>query len=82
MNDLEAKMLTLTGRHTDAVRKLLNAARAAANAMEDAKLSKSAAPLFEALFEIDALDQEMLDLIKLNPAGMLDLFTKRFGDAV
>lgn len=46
---------------------LIAPARAAANQMKDAGMSRGADPLMEVLFKIDALDQEMRDLATSDP---------------
>ena len=51
--------------------KLVPAARAACNAMMDAKMERSARPMAEILFELDAVEQEMVALFDSNPAGAI-----------
>lgn len=69
MTQEEYKQATIEklNRRQNLLAKLINPARAAMNAMTDAGMHRTAEPLKEIFFELDALDQEMTELIKSNP---------------
>ena len=54
----------MTIKRSRLVEDLVPAARAAANAMKDAGMNNSAAPVSEILFQLDALDEEMKEIFK------------------
>jgi hypothetical protein len=52
---------------------LVAPARAAANQMKDAGMKLGSDPLFEILFQLDALDQEMMELLKKDPETLIEM---------
>lgn len=52
--------------------RLIAPSRAAANAMLDAKMNRTADPLAQILFELDAIDAEILTLRQENPTAFAD----------
>lgn len=71
MTEVGAKMRELSRKNAFALQKLVEPARAAANAMKDAGLNRTADPLLQALFELDAVVAEMKDLCSSNFADVV-----------
>ncbi len=67
-----ATITELHRRRFNALEALYAPARAAANAMKDAKLDHSADPLLEALFKLEAINSELDALTVENGKAVLD----------
>jgi len=61
------KIIELSAKRQALTCDLVAPARAAANQMKDAGMAMGAGPLLEILFQIDAADQELKDLIGSHP---------------
>lgn len=70
--DVEAKLRTYPNRLHTLHEKLLPLARAAANQMKDAGMHRGSDPLLAVLFEIDALESEMAEIIREHPCEFLE----------
>ena len=69
----------LVGKRQALLGKLVEPVRAAANQMKDAGMARGADPLLELIFQLDAVDAELQELYKRDPAeamgALLDLIT-------
>jgi len=65
-DEIHKRMSELTTAHTAALQALVEPARAAVNAMIDAKMTRTADPLAEALFKYDAVNTEMGEFVRGN----------------
>jgi hypothetical protein len=72
--ELIERSRALAVAHNAALSALVVPARAAANAMKDAKMDRSAGPLLEALFALDATTQEIADFVKGNMDGIAEAY--------
>jgi hypothetical protein len=73
-DEITQRVRELTTAHQAALQELVEPARAAANAMKDAHLDRSADPLLEALFKLDALTAEMREFVNGNITEVVDAF--------
>ena len=72
---MKEKIIQLTGKKQALLAKLVEPARAAANQMKDAGMSRGADPLLEILFQVDACEQEIMELFSSEPkAAMAAVF--------
>ena len=71
-NDTVTRMRDIAVRKAIATDKIIEPARAAANAMTDAGMTRSAEPLLAALFEIDAIQDEATQLVQENPTEAIE----------
>ena len=69
---IEAKLSRYPNQLHALHQKLLPLARAAANQMKDAGMHRGADPLLAVLFEIDALESEMAEIIRGHPEAFLE----------
>lgn len=77
MIDTEAKLRVIQSKQFRALTELVEPARAAFNAMKDAKMDNSAHGLGEVLFQLDAIRQELTELIKADPTGVIEAIARR-----
>lgn len=73
------KIMKLRGLRMNVLERLIAPARAAANACKDAKMDRTADPLLQIIFEIDALDSEVETLIKAEPENIMLGLLERLG---
>jgi hypothetical protein len=78
--EASAAMRVLSMRKNLALMGLVGPARAAANAMMDANMKRTADPLSQALFELDAVDDEMRKLVGDNPAACIEALIDKLGE--
>lgn len=71
-NEMRMKMKELTVKRHQCLIKLEEPARAACNAMIDAGMKETALPIKIILNELDVLNQEMVEMVKI--PGFLDIF--------
>jgi hypothetical protein len=64
MTETTKKIREIVWRQSNTTRKLIEPARAAAAQMKDAGMIEGSRPLFEVLFELDAINQELDTAIK------------------
>jgi hypothetical protein len=70
----------LTTKRHELLIKLIAPARAAANAMQDAGMKRTADPLNEILFELDVLDSELASLLREDGAveALMQIVRRRY----
>jgi hypothetical protein len=65
--ELRSKISAFTSRKQQCEEKIVTLARAVTPVLHDHNLHACAKPLDEALFEMDAIEQEMVELVKADP---------------
>lgn len=78
---MKEKLVELTKKRHALLVKLVEPARAAANQMKDAGMSRGADPLLEILFQVNAIDQEVQDLFAQDPMAAIDVISRLMGGA-
>lgn len=73
---MKEKLLILMLRRSKALDDLQAPARAAFHQMQDANLHRGAAPLGEVLFQLDAIDAELKELVESDPGAAIDAAMK------
>ena len=76
---MREKLLDLARKKRELESKLVAPARAAANQMKDAGMVRGSEPLFELIFQIDAIDQEVHDVFRGNPEQAVEAMIDMMG---
>ncbi len=76
---MKEKLMALTRKKQALESKLVAPARAAANQMKDAGMGMGADPLLQVLFEIDACDAELKDLLSGDPEEVVTAMLELLG---
>lgn len=79
MTDTRQMLAELTTRRARLLQNLVEPVRAAVNAMKDAGLTRSADPVAEVLFQLDALDAEMKQFLDANLQAVVDMIIGQRG---
>jgi hypothetical protein len=74
------KINELLTRRLGVLSEIIGPARAAFNAMKDAKMDRSAEPLGELLFKYDSIDAEIHNLIHEDPETIFELMQDHLKD--
>lgn len=69
---MKEKLLILANRKNALHAQLIAPARAAANQMKDAGMTRGAEPLLEILFQIDAIEDEVKALFAADPKASVE----------
>lgn len=77
MSDLQKKLSEIQHRHSAAHNKVAAAARMVLPVLKDHNLNHSAESLSVALFELDAVEGEMVELARGNLEEIVDMMTRR-----